>query len=106
MSRNDDYEMNSEMFNRKILLNSIYGVQCIHTAVMYNLSEPVLISRFKPYNRVDDYLPNPMAMCVLHCSNFDGVVIGRLSFDNEFLYGESSIRCKELRLIVDGWRYL
>lgn len=94
------------MYKTKILLNSIYGVQHIHNSVMYNLSEPVLISRFKPYNRVDDYFPNPMTMCVLHCSNFEGVVIGRCSLNNEFLYGESGIKCKELGLSVDGWRYL
>lgn len=94
------------MYKTKILLNSIYGKQHIHNSVLYNLSEPVLIYRGKPYNRVDDYFPNPMAMCVLHCTNFEGIVIGRCSFNNEFLYGESGIKCKELGLNVDGWRYL
>nr|DAG20998.1 MAG TPA: hypothetical protein [Caudoviricetes sp.] len=105
MTRNEPY-VRSDMYNRKTLLNSIYGAQHIRDSAMYNLSEPVLISSFKPYNMMDDYLPNPMLMCFLHCSNFDGIVIGRLSMDNEFLYGESSITLKELGLHVDGWRYL
>ena len=98
--------MDSNMRDRKILLNSIYGEQHIHNAVMYNLSEPVLIFPYKPYNRVSDCFPNPTKMCVLHCSNSDCIVIGRYSLNGEFLYGESSIPLKDLGLKVDGWRYL
>lgn len=98
--------MSDNMEHRKKFLNMLYGRKMIHNTVMYNLSEPVLIFPYKPYYRVSDCFPNPTKMCILHCSNFDGIVIGRYSLNGEFLYGESSITLKELGLDVDGWRYI
>lgn len=98
--------MSNNMDYRKKLLNLLYGRKFIHETVMYNLSEPVLIFPYKPYNRVSDCFPNPTKMCILHCSNSDCIVIGRYSLNGEFLYGESSITLKDLGLKVDGWRYL
>ena len=39
----------------KKLLNMLYGRNFMHNTVMYNISEPVLIFPYKPYNRVSDW---------------------------------------------------
>lgn len=91
----------------KKLLNILYGKELIHSTVMYNLTERVLVSRFKPYNKFPNIMPDCDRMCVLHFSNFDDVVIGRYSFTRgDFLYGETGITLRRLDLYVDGWRYL